>query len=190
MHMSGQRGFSMIEVLVTLFILAFGLLGLAGLQARTATMEMESYQRSQALVILNDMVARLEANVGSGGASYVTDTPLGTGDSQPTTCNSLAVGAARDRCEWSNLLRGASESASGGKVGAMIGARGCIVEIQAADPTPGTCRPGIYEVTVAWQGMMETVAPSNACGAGSYGNDANRRALSMRVAAATVGCTT
>ncbi len=188
MLMNAERGFSMIEVLVTLFILAFGLLGLAGLQARTATMEMESYQRSHALVLLNDMVARLEASAGTNAASYVTDAPLGTDDSQPSSCGGLAAGAARDHCEWSNLLKGAGETSGGNKVGAMIGARGCITEIQAINATTGTCTPGIYEVAVAWQGMVETVAPHNACAAGSYGNDANRRVVSMRVAAATVGC--
>ncbi|MDP3033170.1 MAG: type IV pilus modification protein PilV, partial [Rhodocyclaceae bacterium] len=152
--MSAQRGFSMIEVLVTIVILAFGLLGLAGLQARSMTMEMESYQRAQALVLLNDMVARLEASVAVGATAYASTSPFGTGDSQPTDCTSLAAGVTRDQCEWSKQLKGAAEIAGGANVGAMIGARGCIEEIQAPNPAAGTCEPGIYEIAVAWQGMV------------------------------------
>jgi type IV pilus assembly protein PilV len=186
--MSTQRGFSLIEVLVTIIILAFGLLGLAGLQARTAALEMESYQRSQALVLLNDMASRLGSRVDDSGASYVTDGSLGTGDGQPTSCAGVSAGSSRDQCEWSNLLKGSSEQSGGSKIGAMVDARGCITQIQAPDTTSGVCTPGIYEVSVAWQGMVDTVAPSNGCGQGQYGTDASRRVVSLRVASATVGC--
>lgn len=185
--MSRQRGFSMIEVLVTIVILAFGLLGLAGMQARTMTMEMESYQRAQALVLLNDMVARLEANVAQA-AAYVTNAPLGNDDAQPDDCAGVAAGVTHDQCEWSKQLKGAAESASGSNVGAMIGARGCITEIQAQNTATGTCTPGIYEVAVVWQGMVDTVAPGIACGQGLYGSDASRRAVALRIATATTGC--
>lgn len=186
--MNRQHGFSMIEVLVTIVILAFGLLGLAGMQARTMTMEMESYQRAQALVLLNDMAARLEANAGAA-ATYVTATPLGTGDTQPASCSGVAAGVARDQCEWSNQLKGAAESASGSNVGAMIGARGCITQVQAQNAATGTCDPGIYEVAVVWQGMVDTVAPRITCGKDLYGSDAARRAIALRIATATTGCT-
>ena len=51
-----NSGFTMIEVLVSLLVITFGLLGLAGLQTRMQQAEFESYQRSQALVLLYDMV--------------------------------------------------------------------------------------------------------------------------------------
>ena len=58
----GQSGFSMIEVLVTLIILLVGLLGLAGLMVQSQRSEVESYQRVQALILLKDMVGRINAN--------------------------------------------------------------------------------------------------------------------------------
>lgn len=185
--MKFQTGFSLIEVLVTILILAFGLLGLAGLQARTMNLEMESYQRSQALVILNDMAARLENNAGANGVAYKTGVPLGTGQSVQVCPD---AGAERDKCEWSNLLLGAGESLGGSNVGAMIGARGCIDEIQAPDPTSGNCKPGIYQVTVAWQGINPTAAPGAAltCASDLYGDEKLRRVVSLRIAAATTGC--
>lgn len=184
---AGQRGTSMIEVLVTLIILAFGLLGLAGLQLKVQNAEMESYQRAQALVLLGDMVQRLSANR-ANAASYVAADPLGTGDSQPASCTSLAIGAAKDLCEWSNALKGSAETAGSSKVGAMVGARGCISQVQAPNAASGVCTPGVYEVAVAWQGLAGTVAPAKTCGQDSYGgNDALRRLMATQI---TVGLPT
>lgn len=187
--MKAELGFSMIEVLVTIVILVFGLLGLAGMQARMVTLEMESYQRSQALLLLNDMAARIESGVSASGADYVTATPLGSGDAQPSSCTGLAIGPLRDKCEWSNLLKGAAEVAGASKVGGMIGARGCISEIQAPNPSAGVCAPGIYQVEVVWQGVVGTVAPGFNCGSGLYGDETLRRVVSLRVFAATTTCT-
>ncbi|HSG92789.1 MAG TPA: prepilin-type N-terminal cleavage/methylation domain-containing protein [Methylotenera sp.] len=179
-----QAGTTLIEVLVTVVILAFGLLGLAGLEMKTRSVEMESYQRSQAMVILNDMVNRLQMARGNA-ADYVADGAL-VGDSEGD-CNGKA-GAAFDLCEWGNALIGAGETLGASKVGAMIGARGCITEIQTPDNTPGACTPGIYEITVTWQGMFKTKAPSNACAENTYGDDSLRRAISLRVSAGTGSC--
>jgi type IV pilus assembly protein PilV len=185
--MRTQKGFSLIEVLVTIVILAFGLLGVAGLQARTSITEMESFQRSQALLLVNDMAARLEARAGTSGPNYVAT--VGTGDTQPADCSGEPVGAGKDLCEWSNLLKGAGEvTTKGSSVGTMIGARGCITQIQAANPAAGVCTPGIYEVSVAWQGLINTAVPANGCGAGQYGNEKVRRIVTMRVGAPTLGC--
>lgn len=81
-----QVGVSLIEVLVTLVILAVGLLGVMALQARLQQSEMETYQRSQALLLLDDLAARMTANR-TAAASYVTGTssPLGAGMACPTS---------------------------------------------------------------------------------------------------------
>ena len=57
-----QRGVTMIEVLISIFILTVGMLGAASLQFRMQTAELEAYQRTQAIVLLQDMVARINAN--------------------------------------------------------------------------------------------------------------------------------
>lgn len=184
-----HQGFSMIEVLITIVILAFGLLGLAAFQLRIQSAELESFQRAQALVLLSDMVERITVNR-SNAASYISSS-IGTGDSQPSSCTSLTAGsAARDLCEWSNALKGSSEVSGSVKLGAMINARGCITQVQAPDSTSGVCKPGIYRVDVVWQGASATVAPSITCGSGQYGtNDAYRRAISTSVTVALLSCT-
>jgi type IV pilus assembly protein PilV len=56
-----ESGFTLLEVLVTAVIIAVGLLGLAGLQAKMAATQMEAYQRAHALVLVEDMAARINS---------------------------------------------------------------------------------------------------------------------------------
>ena len=163
-----QRGVTMIEVLVTIVIVVIGLLGLAGLQARIQTAEIESYQRVQAIVLMQDMVDRLRSNRNEA-TSYVTT--VGTG----STVASATIGFQRDLYEWHNTLLGASETDGSAKLGAMIDARGCVTAV--------TGKPFEFDVAVAWQGLTPTSVPTvSTCGAGQYGsNDANRRVINTRV---------
>ena len=184
-----QCGTTLIEVLVTILLLSFGLLGLASLQSKVQILMVESFQRAQATLILNDISERISANR-PNATSYVTVAALGTGDSQPADCTTLAIGAVRDLCEWSNSLKGASEQKSSANVGAMQGGRGCIAQVQAPDPSPGVCAPAIYQATVVWQGLHQTAAPniSVGCGVGLYGAETYRRAISSRIAVGLTDC--
>ena len=53
-----NSGFTLIEVLVTLVILTFGLLGIAGLMAKGQRISFEAYQRQQAVALASDMAER------------------------------------------------------------------------------------------------------------------------------------
>ena len=156
--LSSQRGGLMIEVLVTIVICIIGLWGLTTVQARLQMSEMESYQRSQALLLLDDMATRLELNR-AAAASYVTGTtnPLGAGMTCPTTNTTLAQ---RDRAAWCDALQGAAETSGTSKVGSMLGARGCVEDLGSRQ----------YLITVAWQGMAPISAPpsSVACGENAF----------------------
>lgn len=167
-----QSGLSMIEVLVTLVILMVGLLGLAGLQMQGLRSEMESYQRVQALILLQDMVGRINANR-ANAAAYIAD-DIGTGAT--ADCTIYAAGKDLDICEWGNALKGAGEvSDTAASVGAMIGGRGCITSVGA----------DTYQISVVWQGLGATIAQTtNSCGqgGGQYGNnDALRRVVSLTI---------
>jgi type IV pilus modification protein PilV len=65
-------GVTLVEVLVTLVILAIGLLGLVAMHARVQVLQAESYQRAQALILLKDMAGRI-ANNRNNVATYVAD---------------------------------------------------------------------------------------------------------------------
>lgn len=169
-----QRGVSMLEALISIVVLAFGILGLAGLQAKMQTVEVESYARSQALVLLDDMAARLSAHR-TAAPTYVTPSPVGTGDTQPADCSATALGMERDLCEWSNALKGTTELSGSNAVGAMIGGRGCIEQLPGVDPPS-------YRIVVAWQGLSPTLAPGMGCAQSLYGaNDAFRRTVAKVV---------
>lgn len=148
----------MVEVLVTIVILALGLLGLAGLQSRLQISEMEAYQRSQAIILLNDMMSRVTTNR-RDVVNYVTGSasPLGAEMTCPTSTSSTTE---IDRREWCLALQGAAETSGESLVGAMTGGRGCIEDLGSNE----------YRVTVAWQGLTPISAPPDtiACGAGSY----------------------
>jgi type IV pilus assembly protein PilV len=64
-HGSGrarQRGISLIELLVSLLIFSFGMLGLAGLQTRTLAFNQGSLYRSQATALTDDILERMRVD--------------------------------------------------------------------------------------------------------------------------------
>ena len=194
-HTLTQAGFTLLEILVALFVLLVGLLGLVGLQAEGQQMEMESYQRTQALVLLQDMVNRINANRSDAQKlNYVTTSPEGGGGSL-SNCSGMS-GAVLDLCEWGNLLDGAAEATSIANcsssigtscIGAMIGARGCVgydATTELTDSTGATISgTGIYTISVAWQGLIATANPSAAltCGQNQYASEAQRRVVTSQI---------
>ncbi len=183
-----QGGSSLIEVLVTLLLLMLGLLGLVGLMVQSQRSQQESYQRVQALVLLDDMVNRINANRKAATCYVVTTNADGSPflGNQSTVAPSCTTGTAeqqlravQDMTEWNNLLLGSTEISGGNNVGGMIGARGCVELVSA----------GVYRVTVAWQGNSETFPPTAevACATGKYGgSEALRRAVSVNLLIANV----
>jgi type IV pilus assembly protein PilV len=171
------QGATMMEVLVTLFIVTSGLLGVAGMQGRLQVAEFEAYQRAQAIILLQDMVDRITANR-KNVASYVTADPVGTGNTT-LNCGAPATAAERDLCTWQEALLGATETSSGSNVGAMLGARGCVT-------LPVATMPREAVVAVVWQGITPTAAPASTdCGSAAFAQANTRRAMVARV---KIGC--
>lgn len=57
-----NSGFTMIEILVTLFVIAIGVLGTASLQAFALKISHSGQLRSQAVILGSDLMERVEAN--------------------------------------------------------------------------------------------------------------------------------
>lgn len=85
-----QRGFSMIEVLVTLVILAFGLLGFALLQTMNLRYTQSANHRTQATNLAYDLLDQMRANRLS--AAKYTDASFDEGEVDGANC-SRPVGA-------------------------------------------------------------------------------------------------
>ena len=60
--MTRNRGFTLLEVLIALLILSFGLLGLAALQAYSVKANQSAHFRSQATALSNMMLDNIRAN--------------------------------------------------------------------------------------------------------------------------------
>lgn len=179
LHSSGDApldrsgGFTLIEVMIAILILSFGVLGLAGLQARAITAENESFSRSQALLLLQDMTTRLAANSeGFSGGSYAhPGVVYGTGYNGSTpACASLATPPASaaavadaDVCAWSDALKNATN---------LFGARGCIEAGAVASEVL---------VSVAWQGRDTAISPAADQPCASAQITSARRVVSQRV---------
>ena len=78
--MKQQRGMSLIEVMVSIAILASGLLGLAALQSRSIVMNQSAHYRSIAADLAADLADRIRANrspfFGMDGANLLPNLPL------------------------------------------------------------------------------------------------------------------
>jgi type IV pilus assembly protein PilV len=103
-----ERGFTLIEVLVTVIILAIGLLGLAGLQLGGLRYSFSAYQRSQATIMANDIVDRMRANrtVAEAGGYDIDlgDMPgVGTCTGDGVNCSAADMADA-DLYEWKQSL--------------------------------------------------------------------------------------
>lgn len=100
--MKSNAGFGLIEILVSLLILAIGLLGLASLQATILTQSTETRNRSQAILLADDMFERIRANRNSV-ASYVVPAADAPACNKSYKISNTDV-AADDIAEWQNSL--------------------------------------------------------------------------------------
>ncbi|MCB1690882.1 MAG: type IV pilus modification protein PilV [Halioglobus sp.] len=169
-----DRGFTLIEVLVTVIILAVGLLGLAGLQMSSMNNQLESYQRAQAMLMLEDMANRIRSNaVAAKAGAYAAASDYGLRAEED--CSTKVLTAERDLCEWNLALAGSGVTLDTKNAGSVLGARGCVESI------PGTANGEInIRLTIAWQGMSKTRSPASDCGEDQYGDDdAYRRTASL-----------
>ena len=91
-----SKGFSLLEVLIALFVLAIGLLGLAQLQISSFHINQNAYYRSQATLFADGMFERMRANqtIAKTGAYQIAS------ETDTTTLNDPHSIRTRDIIEW------------------------------------------------------------------------------------------
>ncbi len=89
--MKKNTGFTLIEVLISMLILAVGLLGLAALQANGLKNNVSAYNRSQATQLAYDIADRMRANMVDAGT-------LSTSTYIYTTANPITAVAVQNNC--------------------------------------------------------------------------------------------
>ena len=129
---SRQRGFTIVEALVALVILAVGMLGIASLYVTTLRASGSAASRMQAINLASDLGDRIRANR-TAGAAYA-----GAAAANGTTCIGAAATctpaqmAAHDLFVWQAAIQAA-----------LPGAAGAVVVNAGANPTT-------YQIQVSW----------------------------------------
>ena len=109
-----QKGFTLIEVMVAVFVLAVGILGMAGIQAVSVRESQNSIFRSQADILAADMADRLRANRADAtdplSSNYETDgTAVVSGTCRGTNANCDEVQmASYDIAQWQTQITNSS----------------------------------------------------------------------------------
>jgi len=113
-------GFSLIEVLVSVFVFSIGLLGIAGMQLASLRMKGDSLYRAQAEMLAADMADRMRTNLNqaelgtaspynnAAGASTANPNCLGldsTGAPTSSSCSPSQL-AQNDFYEWNSAIGG------------------------------------------------------------------------------------
>jgi type IV pilus assembly protein PilV len=131
-----QRGVSLIEILVTLMIVALAMLGAVGLQAHALRLNQGGQFRSQAVFLAGDLAERIEANKAAAvaGSYEVADTSAAPPSSTACTAGACSEDqlADYDLALWQNAVYSALPQAS------------WLVERTT------TGNPSVYKITIRW----------------------------------------
>lgn len=145
-----NRGVALLEILIAIVVTVFGLLALVAMQLRATKLESESYQRTQAILLVDDMAQRIKANRANVGAYAIAGNNAVGG----TVSACAGTRAAIDICEWGNLITGSAErDANNNPVGAMMQAKGCVT---VTAPAAGASGPTTAVVGLVWRGHVES----------------------------------
>lgn len=96
-----QTGFSLLEILITVIVIAFGALGAAALQMKAVQNNHSAYLNTQAVLIAHDMSERMRSNL-AGIQSKSYHLPTATANENCFTTNGCAPAemAGQDMYEW------------------------------------------------------------------------------------------
>ena len=170
---TSNKGMTLIEVLVAMFILTTGILGAVAMQASVKKGSFDATQRSLASTLAQDILERMRSNdstllrlnayngtYGNGDASETVPSP--TCDSSTTLCTWQEM-VVKDLYEWEVSLMGADVKNGLDSTGGLVGAVACIEHLN-----------NTVDIVISWQGREEMTdgAASNsafakACGVGS-----------------------
>lgn len=124
-----QHGASLLEILVSLVILAIGVLGMSGLLTASLRSNQSAYLRTQATFHAQDIVERVRANqVGADAGHYNNPTPqLNSNCTSQAGCTAAQM-AAHDVAEWQAAVSASQPS----------GAAVICIDSTPDDGTPGS----------------------------------------------------
>lgn len=139
-----NRGFTLLEVLIALLVLSVGLLGIAGLQTVSLRFNHQSYERTQATVLISEIIEKIIANPVATRSGTFDNVPASATSgsfvygSCPSSCTATQL-ANYDLFRWKLSLEDPRRLAQG---------TGTITRV--ATPLVGTATQHVFNVTVTW----------------------------------------
>lgn len=142
----GERGFSLLEVLVALLVLSVGLLGIAGLQTISLRFNHQSYERTQATLLISEIIEKITANpVATRAGTFDGVTAAATSGSYagsfggcPSSCTPTQL-ANYEIFRWKRSLEDPRR---------LVQGAGSIERV--ATPLVGIATQHVFDITVTW----------------------------------------
>jgi type IV pilus assembly protein PilV len=161
MRKNTVRGFTMLEVLISMVIIAFGLLGIAGLQAFALKNNQSASLRLTATTLASDIIDRMKTNVaGVSSGAYNQAAAAAYAESN------LVTACATSRCDPPQLAQHDLAEWAQRVAQALPGGQGvvCIDSTPADGTAPGTAQCdglGIvgYAIKIWWSDDRTTKNP-------------------------------
>lgn len=122
-----QAGVSLIEVMVAVFVLSVGLLGVAALMGNALQFNQGAQARTQAVLLASDIIERARVNRTNVNAYAIANT---NGD-----CTSIVAGATVAAWDMSEWLRQVGCALPGGSAQIAVAGGQMTVTLQWADTT-------------------------------------------------------
>lgn len=132
------RGFSLIEVMVTIVVVSVGLLGFVALLNRSIVANRQAYMRSQATIMAHDVAERMRVNRAAavGGAYNLTVGSAPVGGSV----------AGNDLVDWTQHL---ARELPAGQAGVAVDASGNVtITIRWDDDNDGTATTFVTQTAI------------------------------------------
>ena len=144
-----QRGVTMLEVLVTLFIITLFLLASAGVQSSAVKLNKAAQFRTEAVLLATELGERIESNkTEAGNGTYACSScslTTSTTACVNTACNSTAL-ATFDLAEWGKRVGDTLP-------GATANVTWCVTKDAGTPPTTSClfdAPPSYYAITINW----------------------------------------
>lgn len=142
-----QRGLSLIEVLVTLLTVSLALLGTVGLQAFSLRLNQGAQFRIQAVLMVADLVERLEANKAGAASGFYLQPGDASKNCVAQSCSQADL-AAYDLAQWRSAVFAVLPYATTQVTRAEAGG------------------PGAYTIRIAWVDRRNNGSDAAAVGTG------------------------
>lgn len=164
------KGVGLIEIMITVFVLSVGILGIAAVQALGVRYNYDSYVRSQAVSFANELAERMRANIaGVNVGNYAAAAFNPAGCPNPQSANTPVAPAPAQICESPTICTpaqlanydvyrtacgyGAANAEAGG-VQDLLPQSSISVICNAAPCVAGST----HTITVAWQQRQDNNA--------------------------------